>query len=925
MENVLKFNVVVNTASGLASINGLNSAVGGVGTTAIKTGNSLSQAFSNDIIASVSHLTNIYGTLSGAISKATSTVGDFIAASNQSKLALAGLGEVSKAYGQSVEQANQYAKELTSDGLMKLSSSAQSLKFLMSSGFNITEAMQLATAMKDIGAFNNVVGNLDQAVIDASKGLKTGSMELIENIGLTQRLSGVMKAANIDITNGIDITNNAAQRQALFNAIMAEGNKFQGNAAKLALENSGAYNQLENSTTKLKSAIGDVLNVGFVPLAKITTVIANNLTKDLIPLTIAVAGGLTLYMIPAIISTTSALYAQAVALNMATGGLSTLAMITGGVIAGVVGVHLATMNSTESLKENNKEVKIATDYAKELLTAKENLNKQIESSENALTKLLSKNEDERITKARENRRNDLEEIEKASQAVYRSNLSGLETKQKIDKLEQLEQQANQRYLDAIEFVNKEKNKKNSDLKAKDLKTYYETVKFEDVGYYDWKTDQIKKEVGALKVSQDQKLALEKKYMTELNAELGKSIKFKPRDVQLRTIETTQMQIEAPPLKENSAKSKDEYLNNLKEMQKAGTVFTKTEQEIFDDAFEYVRGYTTSTGQAIDGYYRKRVEEAKKADSEMIKNAKAISMSALSGMQSEIDAIFNYKRKRTNEEYALDKKDADLNYKQSVKRIDEELKAEKKGSDKYEKLMLEKQRLDIDFAKANKERKDQEELDNMSGMDRLGAVFKAAAKSAIQTTASTAAVKAFDGALAYFPGPPGWIIAPIAAATTYAAVSAFGGMFANGGEVETGVLKGNSHGRGGIWINAEGGEHITKKSRVSELGVPFFDFINSAPVSDVRKMMSTVNIPSYKSKPRMVMAEGGLVNRGLPVMASGISENKLDRMISLLETGNTINYKKKTSVSVAVDPLTGETVYSQNLKGQKTVSRKRVLL
>ena len=54
-------------------------------------------------------------------------------------------------------------------------------------------------AMKDIGAFNNVVGDLGQAYEDSTKGLKTGSMELIENIGLTQRLSTVMKDAGIDI------------------------------------------------------------------------------------------------------------------------------------------------------------------------------------------------------------------------------------------------------------------------------------------------------------------------------------------------------------------------------------------------------------------------------------------------------------------------------------------------------------------------------------------------------------------------------------------------------------------------------------------------------------------------------------------------------------------------------------------------------
>lgn len=41
-----------------------------------------------------------------------------------------------------------------------------------------------------------------------------GSIELIENIGLTQTIRCNEKFADIDISNGIDLTNNVTQREA---------------------------------------------------------------------------------------------------------------------------------------------------------------------------------------------------------------------------------------------------------------------------------------------------------------------------------------------------------------------------------------------------------------------------------------------------------------------------------------------------------------------------------------------------------------------------------------------------------------------------------------------------------------------------------------------------------------------------------------
>lgn len=93
----------------------------------------------------------------------------------------------------------------------------------------------------------------------------------------------------------------------------------------------------------------------------------------------------------------------------------------------------------------------------------------------------------------------------------------------------------------------------------------------------------------------------------------------------------------------------------------------------------------------------------------------------------------------------------------------------------------------------------------------------------------------------------------------------------------GLLRGNSHAGGGVVIEAEGGEYITKKSRVAELGSGLFSFLNNAPLEVVKGalagiQMPTMNIPAV---PQVAYANGGQV-AGNSVLGDLISEVKLLR-------------------------------------------------
>lgn len=175
---------------------------------------------------------------------------------------LLGLAKTAEAYGENENLAIKAAKELESD-VLSISQAAEGLKYLLGAGFNVEEALSIGKSFKDIGAFNNVVGDMGVAFVDASKGLKTNSIELIENIGLTTKLSSTLDKAGVSYAKGIDLANNEAQRRAVLNGILKEGNKFRGNENELLETGAGKAAASEKAIDDLYKAIGERVNPVF--------------------------------------------------------------------------------------------------------------------------------------------------------------------------------------------------------------------------------------------------------------------------------------------------------------------------------------------------------------------------------------------------------------------------------------------------------------------------------------------------------------------------------------------------------------------------------------------------------------------------------------------------------------------------------------
>jgi hypothetical protein len=128
----------------------------------------------------------------------------------------------------------------------------------------------------------------------------------------------------------------------------------------------------------------------------------------------------------------------------------------------------------------------------------------------------------------------------------------------------------------------------------------------------------------------------------------------------------------------------------------------------------------------------------------------------------------------------------------------------------------------------------------------------------------------------------------------------------------GFLTGNSHARGGIIIEAEGGEYITRKSRVAELGAGLFSFINNAPIDAVRRALAGLTFPkvSVPTVPQVAYATGGQITGGLQILEL-ISEVKLLRR-DLQEKDMSVNVE--LSANEVIRQADNVLINESNMKG-----------
>ena len=122
----------------------------------------------------------------------------------------------------------------------------------------------------------------------------------------------------------------------------------------------------------------------------------------------------------------------------------------------------------------------------------------------------------------------------------------------------------------------------------------------------------------------------------------------------------------------------------------------------------------------------------------------------------------------------------------------------------------------------------------------------------------------------------------------------------------GLLTGPSHAQGGILIEAEGDEYITAKDRVKALGRNLFDFLNFAPLDQVKLAFASMPVPSVPIPNNLgeSYAAGGAISKSgsMNTLIDLIAALK-DEIVSLRQTV----IDSKPIIEVNVDPLSNDPV------------------
>ena len=206
--------------------------------------------------ASVVSIQSLFQAIGGAVvfSKIKGFFNDAFEASKRLEASLARVESAARAMGQGTTAAKNAAIELTKDGFLNLNQAAGSLSNLMQSGLNLDQSVKFVEAAKNVSAFNNTIGDASQSVEDLTAGIIKNSAEVIENASPT------LKLINQKYQALLTSQGKAIAVQYLYTAMLKEGNKFAGDAARYLDTAAAAEKRFKAETEAASAAIGKGLS-----------------------------------------------------------------------------------------------------------------------------------------------------------------------------------------------------------------------------------------------------------------------------------------------------------------------------------------------------------------------------------------------------------------------------------------------------------------------------------------------------------------------------------------------------------------------------------------------------------------------------------------------------------------------------------------
>lgn len=283
-----------------------------------------------------------------------------IDAYRQQTQALSGLANAAERMGVNVQEANEVAKELASDGLANVMNIARALQAYLVTGFNLEEAKELVQISKDAAVYNRQAGlSIGEAIERMAEGIRMGNSVLSDAAGISKNLTQILREQGLSEQDLQRVQSDAAVRQALLNGLRREGAIFAGNAAKAAQELAGSEAQAANAAFQAKAAFGEALAPAVQELMAATTSLLEKITAwievnpELARSIVTVTGALTA-MVAVVGAAAVALPTLKTAFAALTNPIG-LAVVGLGTLAGSLVAASANAAATRAEMERNSE------------------------------------------------------------------------------------------------------------------------------------------------------------------------------------------------------------------------------------------------------------------------------------------------------------------------------------------------------------------------------------------------------------------------------------------------------------------------------------------------------------------------------------------------------------------------------------------
>lgn len=197
--------------------------------------------------------------------------------------AFRGLEAVANYSGVGIGRAMQEAEKLAADGLITVADASKALQNLLARGYNIDQAVQTITRLKDAAAFNRAAQlSMGEAVVSASEGLKNENSILVDNAGVTKNVSVLWKEYAASVGKGVTELTQSEKIQAEVAGILRETEGQLGNSEKAMAGYQGQMAAADSEQRKFAASMGQLLAPAMIGLRQAGTWLIDNLFKPVV-------------------------------------------------------------------------------------------------------------------------------------------------------------------------------------------------------------------------------------------------------------------------------------------------------------------------------------------------------------------------------------------------------------------------------------------------------------------------------------------------------------------------------------------------------------------------------------------------------------------------------------------------------------------